>query len=269
MGYLIGQLGGLLPIPGGLGGIDGGLIGTLIVYGAPAAATVAAVLAYRAILFWLPLMVGGLGFSCRSGATCQAAVSSPPARRRSPRSPLEKRSTKGLPPCPGGFDARGPGPLVRLAQLQLVLEPGVAGGADALVDGLGPVVVERRLPDEDGGTMLAGSVGARPDQGVGGALAARLGGDVPGPPSRRFAPPAGWTTSSRRSRRRSGRPRPRGPPAACRRRPAWRSAPGPSRSGRRRRARPRRSRNSRAAMAAARAGRSRLPSRSPLPQYAN
>ena len=33
MGYLIGQLGGLLPIPGGIGGIDGGLIGTLIVYG--------------------------------------------------------------------------------------------------------------------------------------------------------------------------------------------------------------------------------------------
>ena len=47
MGYLIGQLGGLLPIPGGIGGIDGGLIGTLIVYGAPAAVVAAAVLAYR------------------------------------------------------------------------------------------------------------------------------------------------------------------------------------------------------------------------------
>jgi uncharacterized membrane protein YbhN (UPF0104 family) len=62
MGYLIGQLGGLLPIPGGIGGIDGGLIGTLIVYGAPAAATAAAVLAYRIILFWLPLIVGGVAF---------------------------------------------------------------------------------------------------------------------------------------------------------------------------------------------------------------
>jgi uncharacterized protein (TIRG00374 family) len=68
MGYLIGQLGGLLPIPGGVGGIDGGLIGTLIVYGAPAAATAAAVLAYRVILFWLPLIVGGLAFvSLRKG----------------------------------------------------------------------------------------------------------------------------------------------------------------------------------------------------------
>jgi uncharacterized membrane protein YbhN (UPF0104 family) len=51
MGYLIGQLGGLLPLPGGVGGIEGGLIGTLVVYGAPAAATAAAVLAYRIILF--------------------------------------------------------------------------------------------------------------------------------------------------------------------------------------------------------------------------
>jgi uncharacterized protein (TIRG00374 family) len=63
MGYLIGQLGGLLPLPGGLGGIDGGLIGTLIVYGAPAAATAAAVVLYRVILFWLPLLVGAVAFT--------------------------------------------------------------------------------------------------------------------------------------------------------------------------------------------------------------
>ncbi len=63
MGYLIGQLGGLLPIPGGIGGIDGGLIGTLIVYGTPAAGTAAAVLAYRVILFWLPLVIGGIAFA--------------------------------------------------------------------------------------------------------------------------------------------------------------------------------------------------------------
>jgi uncharacterized protein (TIRG00374 family) len=68
MGYLIGQLGGLLPLPGGLGGIDGGLIGTLIVYGTPAAVTAAAVLVYRAILFWLPLLLGSVAFiSLRRG----------------------------------------------------------------------------------------------------------------------------------------------------------------------------------------------------------
>jgi uncharacterized membrane protein YbhN (UPF0104 family) len=63
MGYLIGQLGGLLPLPGGVGGIDGGLIGALIVFGTPAATTAAAVLAYRVILFWLPLVVGGIAFA--------------------------------------------------------------------------------------------------------------------------------------------------------------------------------------------------------------
>jgi uncharacterized membrane protein YbhN (UPF0104 family) len=80
MGYLIGQMGGLLPLPGGIGGIDGGLIGTLIVYGAPAAATAAAVLAYRVILFWLPLIAGSIAFiqlrrdmpHDRELATCEA-----------------------------------------------------------------------------------------------------------------------------------------------------------------------------------------------------
>jgi uncharacterized membrane protein YbhN (UPF0104 family) len=62
MGYLIGQLGGALPIPGGIGGIDLGLIGAMIAYGAPAAGTAAAVLAYRVILFWLPLIAGGVAF---------------------------------------------------------------------------------------------------------------------------------------------------------------------------------------------------------------
>ena len=63
MGYLIGQLGGLLPLPGGVGGIDGGLIGTLIVYGTPAAVTAAAVVLYRVILFWLPLLAGAVAFT--------------------------------------------------------------------------------------------------------------------------------------------------------------------------------------------------------------
>jgi uncharacterized membrane protein YbhN (UPF0104 family) len=62
LAYLIGQLGGLLPIPGGVGGIDGGLIGTFVVFGTPAAAATAAVLAYRIILFWIPLIMGAMAF---------------------------------------------------------------------------------------------------------------------------------------------------------------------------------------------------------------
>jgi uncharacterized protein (TIRG00374 family) len=63
MGYLVGQLGGALPIPGGIGGIDGGLIGVLVLYGAPLNATVAAVLIYRLILFWIPLIIGAVAFA--------------------------------------------------------------------------------------------------------------------------------------------------------------------------------------------------------------
>ena len=62
LGYLIGQLGGNLPVPGGIGGVDGGLIGTFVLYHAPLASTAAAVLAYRAISLWLPLAPGGLAF---------------------------------------------------------------------------------------------------------------------------------------------------------------------------------------------------------------
>ena len=66
-GFVIGggiaALGGLLPLPGGLGGIDGGLLGTLVVYGTPVATTAAAILAYRVILFWLPLIVGAIAFA--------------------------------------------------------------------------------------------------------------------------------------------------------------------------------------------------------------
>jgi uncharacterized membrane protein YbhN (UPF0104 family) len=57
MAYLIGQLGGLLPIPGGLGGVEGGLVGTFVVYGVSVRDAVAAVLAYRVIQFWIPLLL--------------------------------------------------------------------------------------------------------------------------------------------------------------------------------------------------------------------
>jgi uncharacterized protein (TIRG00374 family) len=58
LAYLIGQLGGLIPIPGGIGGVDGGLIGTLILYGAPTVAAATAVIAYRGIVLLVPLALG-------------------------------------------------------------------------------------------------------------------------------------------------------------------------------------------------------------------
>lgn len=60
--YLIGELGGLIPVPGGIGGVDAGLVGTLALYGVSLTSATGAVLAYRAIALWVPAVVGGLSF---------------------------------------------------------------------------------------------------------------------------------------------------------------------------------------------------------------
>jgi uncharacterized membrane protein YbhN (UPF0104 family) len=62
LGYLIGQLGGNIPVPGGIGGVDGGLIGTFALYHQPLAATTAAVLIYHAIALWVPALLGSVAF---------------------------------------------------------------------------------------------------------------------------------------------------------------------------------------------------------------
>jgi uncharacterized membrane protein YbhN (UPF0104 family) len=56
--YIIGQLGGLIPIPGGIGGVDGGLIGTLALYGVNAGDAAVAVIAYRGLLLAIPAVLG-------------------------------------------------------------------------------------------------------------------------------------------------------------------------------------------------------------------
>jgi uncharacterized membrane protein YbhN (UPF0104 family) len=62
LGYLIGQLGGNVPLPGGIGGLDVGLIGTFALYHQPLAATTDAVLLYHAILLWVPGLLGSVAF---------------------------------------------------------------------------------------------------------------------------------------------------------------------------------------------------------------
>jgi uncharacterized membrane protein YbhN (UPF0104 family) len=60
MAYVVGQLGGLIPLPGGVGGADGGVIGALVLYGTPLPDATAAVLAYRAFQLGLPAILGAL-----------------------------------------------------------------------------------------------------------------------------------------------------------------------------------------------------------------
>jgi uncharacterized membrane protein YbhN (UPF0104 family) len=68
MGYLVGSLAGALPLPAGLGAVDGGLIGALALYGAPVVPAAAAVLLYRGISLSLPIALGAVGWmSCPAG----------------------------------------------------------------------------------------------------------------------------------------------------------------------------------------------------------
>jgi uncharacterized membrane protein YbhN (UPF0104 family) len=62
MAYFIGTLGNLLPLPGGLGGVEGGMIGAFAAFGVNLELAVLAVLSYRAISFWLPTVPGAVAY---------------------------------------------------------------------------------------------------------------------------------------------------------------------------------------------------------------
>jgi uncharacterized membrane protein YbhN (UPF0104 family) len=88
LGYLIGQLGGNIPVPGGIGGIELGLIGTFALYHQPLATTTAAVLVYHAIALWVPGLLGTVAFvqlrrtlqrDDRPAATCMPLAEPIPA----------------------------------------------------------------------------------------------------------------------------------------------------------------------------------------------
>jgi undecaprenyl-diphosphatase len=56
-------LGAIVPTPGGIGGVEAGLVAGMVAYDVPAATALAAALAYRLLSFWLPLILGGLTFA--------------------------------------------------------------------------------------------------------------------------------------------------------------------------------------------------------------
>ncbi|HEX5851483.1 MAG TPA: YbhN family protein [Solirubrobacteraceae bacterium] len=62
MAYFVGMLGNLLPLPGGVGGVEGGMFGAFAAFGADLQLSLAAVLAYRAISFWLPTLPGAVAY---------------------------------------------------------------------------------------------------------------------------------------------------------------------------------------------------------------
>jgi uncharacterized membrane protein YbhN (UPF0104 family) len=63
LGYQIGYLANVVPIPGAIGALDGGLLVALVLYGLPAAPTAAAIVLYHAIALAVPAIGGTVGFA--------------------------------------------------------------------------------------------------------------------------------------------------------------------------------------------------------------
>jgi uncharacterized membrane protein YbhN (UPF0104 family) len=60
MGYFLGTLGSLVPVP--IGGVEGGMFGAFVAFGIPADQALVGTLAYSAIAFWLPALPGIGGY---------------------------------------------------------------------------------------------------------------------------------------------------------------------------------------------------------------
>jgi uncharacterized protein (TIRG00374 family) len=81
--FFVGMLGNLLPLPGGVGGVEGGMIGAFVAFDVDSGLAVVAVLVYRAFTFWLPLVPGVIAYFQlrrtveRWRATIQSEVTDP------------------------------------------------------------------------------------------------------------------------------------------------------------------------------------------------
>jgi len=84
LAYSIGYLANALPIPGGVGVLDAGLTGALILYGTSPTHAASAVLLYHAVALWVP----GLGGLCAYVRLRPRLVQTGSASTRSPREPL-------------------------------------------------------------------------------------------------------------------------------------------------------------------------------------
>ncbi len=62
LAYQIGYLSNVIPIPGGIGVLDGSMVGMLVLYGVAATPAAAATIVYHAIALWIPAMWGTLAF---------------------------------------------------------------------------------------------------------------------------------------------------------------------------------------------------------------
>jgi uncharacterized membrane protein YbhN (UPF0104 family) len=62
LAYQIAYLSNFIPVPGGIGILDGSMIGMLVLYGVGGTVATAATLAYHAIALWVPAVLGTIAF---------------------------------------------------------------------------------------------------------------------------------------------------------------------------------------------------------------
>jgi uncharacterized membrane protein YbhN (UPF0104 family) len=67
MGFLIGQVAQVVPVPGGIGAIDAGVTGALVLYGAEASSATAGELIAHGLALILPLLAGAVPFALLPG----------------------------------------------------------------------------------------------------------------------------------------------------------------------------------------------------------
>jgi uncharacterized membrane protein YbhN (UPF0104 family) len=79
LAYFIGYLATMIPMPAGLGVLDTGLAGALVLYGFSPAASVGAVLVYHAISVWVPGIGGLVAWLPTRARTAAVSVAVPPA----------------------------------------------------------------------------------------------------------------------------------------------------------------------------------------------
>jgi uncharacterized membrane protein YbhN (UPF0104 family) len=60
MAYLVGHAFNVLPVPGGVGPVEGGMIAALVAFGEPAGLALVGVLSYQLVSVWLPAALGAV-----------------------------------------------------------------------------------------------------------------------------------------------------------------------------------------------------------------
>jgi len=82
LAYQIGYLSNLIPIPGGIGVLDGSFVGMFVLYGVSAAHATSATIVYHAISLWVPATWGTIAFLLLRRSRHQPITLRPPREER-------------------------------------------------------------------------------------------------------------------------------------------------------------------------------------------